>query len=75
MSDGDKAAELKGSLKKKEGHPVSVEEMNEVIREQGGNAMNSLEAENIVDLLNDVDGGDVEFEPVKLGNCFKLPKT
>lgn len=57
MSDGGKATEVKGILKKKEGQTVSVEDMNEAIREQGGNAMDGLEAQNVVDPRNDVDRG------------------
>lgn len=74
MSNETKPADLKGMLKNKNGQCVPIEEMNQAIREQGRSAMDGLGSQNIVDLLNDVDGQDIEFEPPKLKNCSKLPE-
>lgn len=42
MSNKDKPSVLKGILPLKREQPVSIEEMNAAIREQGGNAMDSM---------------------------------
>lgn len=75
MSDGIKPTEVKGMLKKKRDQPVSVEEMNETIREKGANAMDGLESWNITDLPNDGEGGDIESDHLRFKDHHKLHKS
>lgn len=74
MSDEAKPTDLKGMLKNKAGQPVSIEEMNDAVSEQGGKAMDGSQSQSIVDLLNDAEGHDIEFEPQKLRVRLNPPK-
>lgn len=80
MSDQVNPSDLKGILKRDT--PVSIEEMNDAIREQGAAAgqigseacdpvlgdgkAGSETLPSIVDMLNDSEGSNIEFEPPKL---------
>lgn len=88
MSEQPKPSGLKGMLKRDK--PVSIEEMNEVIREQGAAAgrsgtenrelaLDDAEAsgetrQSIADVLNDSEGNNIEYEPPKLDFKLKPPK-
>lgn len=84
MSDQAKRCGIKGMLKRDQ--PVSVEEMNEAVREQGGNPgglsrddrkfdqPDCCEPSYASDIVHDRDGRDLESEPPKLRVRFRLPK-
>jgi hypothetical protein len=88
MCDEAKPSNLKGMLKRHT--PVSIEEMNDAIRDQGTAAgqigseacdsalgdgkAGSKMLPSSADMLNDSEGCNIEFEPPKLELKLKPPK-